>query len=321
MTKYPINYNNQTGVANFADFTGGAAFADVAADANDAAVANDQVFHIYTTGIINWGTFDDPTQNLIAAWNNGVREALIQKIPQNFNISLHHYDPILGIGQHEQPMQPIQGEDRQRQIDYAHANLIPGDFGNGRVVATEFIDRGFDAGRGIQNPHLVIDLAHIFQYPYNIGTVIPGGNYGEGVGQPIPINSLRTGFLGNGFGAILGLADTVRVSDVGVVETYVDRMIARGDQYNIDNPSDFIENIYERLRVSIENAVKRLKDNAPLFRVQHIIDAIRPDPIVLVNSILARLWNDFTIERIIEEITEHQIQVNIEVITAMNPLE
>lgn len=318
MTKYPINYNNQTSWVNFANFTGGAAFADMAADANDVAVANDQVFHIYTTGIINWGTFDDPTQNLIAAWNNGVREALIQRIPQNFNISLHHYDPILELGPDGQL---IQGEDRQRQIDYAYENLIPGDYGNGRVVATEFIDRGFDAGRGIQNPHLVIDLAHIFQYPYNIGTVIPGGWYGEGVGQPIQLHSLRTGFLGNGFGAILGLADTVRVSDAGLVETYVDRMIARGDQYNIDNPHDFIEDIYERLRVSIENAVKRLKDNAPLFKVQHIIDAIRPNPIVLVNSILARLWNDFTIERIIEEITEHQIQVNIDVITAMNPRE
>ena len=275
----------------------------------------DNTFHIYTTGIINWGSFEDPGQNLINAWNNGVRELIIRKIPDGFNIKLHHFDPILEISSNG----PIKKTDQNREnyINYANENLIPSDLGNQRVIITNFIDEELDI-ENIQNPHLIIDLGHIFKYPHIKYTVILGGNYGGSIGEPIKLNALRTGFLGNGFGSLLSLADTIRVNKYGNVETYVDLMISKGYNYDENNPSSFIENIYHKLILNIENSVKNLKDNAPLFRVEHIIKKILPDTTSLLNSILVRLWNDFKPDRLISEITNNLVQLKIDIITTMD---
>ena len=58
---------------------------------------NSKDFYIYTTGIINNGSIDDDGQNLIKSWSSGILFNLVSRIPNDFRITIYHYDPMLVI--------------------------------------------------------------------------------------------------------------------------------------------------------------------------------------------------------------------------------
>jgi hypothetical protein len=307
MNRYKINYFNKS--------RGG------------AVQLQDDIFHIYTTGIANWGDFDSYDQNLVNLWNERLRDLIISKIPSKFNIKLYHFDPIFTIKEGYGAVLLEEGVQRNSIKEYINNNLIPYDYGNNRVISSEFNDMPLNLN--IPNPHLIIDLGHVFRYPNKDSNNVKlveslvniAGNYNENAGELLNLKALRTGFLGNAFGSLFSYADTFRVSEEGTVKTFVDKLIELDYDYNINEPADFIEKIFKDIDIMLINKLKEIKGNAPLWKIEHIYQAIKPDNIDLLNSIMARFWNDIPIDEIINQVAHYIIQTHIDTISNMNPLD
>lgn len=268
------------------------------------------IFYLYTTGIVNWGNFGNIDQNLIILWNNQIRDIILSKIPDNFQINIVHFDPLLDIDK-------VNTENiKLQQIEYVNENLIPSDLANDRIIESEFRREGIDIN-DISNPHLVLDFAHVFNFIPLVNNVTIDGYYGEEPSELLNLNVLRTGFIGNGFGKSFTLSDTIRIEQSGQVKTYIDKMIELGIDYDTKNPELFFEDILKKIILGFENIIKELKGNVPLFKIEHILQRVKPPITDILNSIMARFWNDMSRDRIIEEVIDYYIRINFDTIDSM----
>lgn len=297
--------------------------------------SSDNIFHIYTTGIANWGQFDTHGQNLITNWNSGVRENIISKVPENFQIKIYHYDPLLVVDGSSGPVK-MKDDKKTYTMGYINQNLIPVDLNNDRVISSDFIEDYFNP-EIINNPYIVLDFYGLYDYPNEIGYVIRRLNWSQTIGDPFKLSVLRFGWFGSDFATMLGRSNIVQISDTGVVSTFVDKMIELknrgcddGDEcynFRIREPSGYIEKIYTKTIRQIENRIKEIKGGSstplPYFQVEHIGNAViqNNSKQEIINSILNRIWNDFTPNRIINEISDYIITVNIDIITQMEPID
>lgn len=309
MTRYKIIYNN----------TGGAA-ADIPIISKDDF--DNQPFYLFTTGIVNWANFNSDDQNLIEIWNRNLRNFIISKIPNNFYIILNHYDPLF-----DADLSPMKGREKEDVIKYIQQNLIPNDNLHPRIIESQFSPNRIDPYwiQGFDFPHLILDFAHIFVHPPIQNHVTIGGHYGEDKSKLIKLNVLRTGFIGNGFGKDFTLTDNIRIKPNGQIETYINKLIELEIEYDPVNPSDFIGSILNQVIASFERKLKKLKadknGNLPLFyQIEHIYNKLTPNKIDLINSIMLRFWDNMSIDKIINEVSDYYISQNIDRILEMNPL-
>ena len=120
------------------------------------------------------------------------------------------------------------------------------------------------------------------------------------------INSLRTGFVGGNNNLNFYLAtneNVITVDENGTVETYIDVMIKNKHDFNLYEPSDFIEDIYNQIMSKLKDELITRRTNINLFNVDNIINPIlteqkkrdivtrillllRPNRELIINNIL-----------------------------------
>lgn len=281
-----------------------------------------EVFHIYTTGIVNWGNNlnREDRHNLIRSWVVSTRNNMIERVPSNFRISIHHYDPLYGDSN-----KPIGEPDRTRIITQVNDDLVEQDRQHPRVVNVEFLDQplNLEVLKQIQRPHLIVDLAHIFLYPPIPFTVSIGGHYGEATSENMQINSLRFGYLGDSISFALSTSDIVRIGEDGNVETWIDRMITTGrvpEDYSPNYPDDIINKTNDRIIRGIEDKTKELLGGIFLYRIENILSAIKPPINEIIRKIMDKFWNNKPFDNIINEIVQEVIEEKADTIFSMEPL-
>lgn len=263
------------------------------------------IFHIYTTGIVNWGQFDEDGQNLINKWKDGILQNIVGKIPTNFNIRIHHYDPLNDIGL----------EDKTRIMSYINDNLIQYDNQFDRIISSEFNAEAFNESFvDREQPYLVFDMGHVYSFLPIVGQVKNGGTYGEEPSEPVQLHVLRTGFVGNNETAFdLARSDSFRINEAGVVRTFTDQIIDNSDYELIDyEPSDYINDMVDPIRIIIENAIIELTGKKYLEIYDFSKTFIQKNRTTIVNLIINRIWNNIHPDQIKEEIVGYIMDNNID---------
>jgi len=280
-----------------------------------AAMIEKPVFHIYTTGIINWGTIEeDNPHNLINRWNNGVRQSIIDKIPKKFNIEIHHYDLMLRVS--KDPPDKLQDINQ-----YIVDRLIPCDNQNTRVNSSEFIVNSFNSTL-INRPYLVFDMAHVYSFLPRVATVknnnlysIPSdSNQPENEDEQIELHVLRTGFMGDVIPFELAKSDSFRIFDDGTVRTFVDQII-ESSEYTLeeyDEPYDFIENIMKKIKRKLENKIIEYTDKK-LFEIYEFANTFYKNNLtIIINSVISQIWENKPVLEIENNVVDIIIRNHIE---------
>lgn len=268
-----------------------------------------QTFYIYTTGIVNWASFNDSNLNLIEVWKRLVRDNIISLIPENFEINILHFDPIYTISQSGFIKRDKINEDKI--INYVNLNLIPFEYSNSRVINSEFIVEPFSEDKIIVNkPYILIDIAHLYKYPKLSNTVELNFDQDN---EYKNLYSLRFGFLGNPEAQLLGQTNLFKINSDNSVTTYIDKMIELDYPFDSIEPADFINQMYKKIILNIENFIKNIKQK-PFFKVEHIFHALKINSVHLMKSIIIRIWNDLSHQRIIDELTSFHIEKNLDLI-------
>jgi hypothetical protein len=263
------------------------------------------IFHIYTTGIVNWGQFDEDGQNLINKWKDGILQNIVGKIPTNFDIRIHHYDPLNDIGL----------EDKTRIMSYINDNLIQYDNQFDRIISSEFNAEAFNESFvDREQPYLVFDMGHVYSFLPIVGQVKNGGTYGEEPSEPVQLHVLRTGFVGNNETAFdLARSDSFRINEAGVVRTFTDQIIDNPDYELIDTePSDYIDNMVNLIRPRIEDAIIGMTGKKYLEIYEFSNTFIQNNRTTIVNLIINRIWNNMHPDQIKDEVIQSIMSDNIE---------
>ncbi len=272
------------------------------------SIIKKQVFHIYTTGIINWGQFEKEEDNLIKKWNDGILQNIVGKIPTNFDIRIYHYDPL----------NDIRLEDKPRIIDYINYNLIQYDKQESdRVISSEFHAEAFNESFVERlHPHLVFDMGHVYRFLHIVGQVKNGGWYGEEPSEPVQLHVLRTGFVGNSETAFdLARSDSFTINEVGVVRTFTDQIIDNPDYELIDTePSDFINYMIDN-DTTKDTITHKLKDYLEVLMVKKnfleihdiSVNLIQEHRTIIVNLIMNRIWKNIKPEIIKDDVVKYII--------------
>ena len=216
-----------------------------------------------------------------------------------------------------------EGDKKTTILNYVQNELLANDRIHPRIIDSNYSDEGINPFeiQDIDFPHLVLDFAHIFIHEKspNIVTI---KNYREEMkSDPIRLNVLRTGFIGNGFGRVFTFTDNIRIQNTGEITTYVNKLIELRIDYDPANPSDAIEKILFDIVLVFEKSIKQIKGVDALHRVKHIVNTVKPNDIDFVNSIMLRLWDNKPLEQIKEEVINYYISKNQERILEMNPLD
>jgi hypothetical protein len=262
-------------------------------------------FYIYTTGIVNWGNFDDKYQNLINLWNDGVLSNIINRIPKHFNIFINHFDPL--FSSHETNM----NDERIKSINkYVKQNLITKDMLESRVIYSSFLYNEFNPDN-IKKPHLIIDFAHLYEY-VNFQNIVM--DFEKNL---FDLTVLRTGFIGNGeFNHLSCLDKIFEIDQNGITITYIDKMIQLEYDFDKTEPIDCLKKIFNKSISKIEQHVKVLKsdDNGnipPYYKVEHIGNEIINKP-QIVSLLFDMFWKEYRPDNIINGISDEIISTNLE---------
>lgn len=241
-------------------------------------------FYIYTTGLAEWGTLK--TAN---SWLNFIRASLLRSIPPSFNnIIICHYDPL----------DPLQVAKTKTQINQIfNQTIIANDnaLSNGsRTINSSFFPTNLNIVQVQQtNPHIVLDMAHIFEYtgvkqlslmghPYtNINSVYLG--YCGSFPNPNFTNDYQTKptDFANEY---IASTNFININDSGVVTTYIDKIyqhgLATGQLETArNNPNEIIKSIYNMIDTQAQSQwrskFRSVGDEFDKFREQNVQEIIR----------------------------------------------
>ena len=261
-----------------------AARAQPAAARAQPAAARSKPFYIYTTGIADW----NKPEKIIDKWIRYVCDNVLKQIPVRFNeIHIIHSDILdTPVGQkHSDAV-------RRNIIDTLNRILCQQDMQKPRVRSSIFTDNALDFS-SLRAPHIVIDMAHLFEYteigkatlagiPYEIHAIFVG-YYGEDVMQQIkrdnPMYSLK----------IASTMQLFRVLDDDTIETYIDRLIKLKYKFDKHTPSDFFYELLKSYRKNIINDIR------PQFRLvtpadEKIIDEVLCN--TTLPTLMTKIMND-----------------------------
>ena len=197
-------------------------------------------FTIYTTGISNWLNSrenENSNQNIARIYNN-LKGNIINQIPLRYNISIKHYDPL--IGGHID----TSNNNYKNRFDKLCENLnYIGNITNNEVMDnvivsnSEFLAKEFKLSDiSMNEPYLILDFAHLFTYTANPNVVEYGRNYFNPI-QPVEVdlNVIRTGFLGDPIStALFGSNNLFKVNQDNTILTLTKKM--RQDMHFLQNP-------------------------------------------------------------------------------------
>ena len=280
-------------------------------------IGGNGIFTIYTTGLSNWLSFlnknNDTNQYLINIWNDGVRDNIINLVPNKFKINFIHYDPLLELVNNGK--KKIEGPVKILALNYISENLVVKDYTNDRVNESIFIDDYINF-ENLNEPYIILDIAHVFIYPLKLNTVkFPNDN------KELNINSVRFGFLGDPISILMTKSKIFTVNDNGTITTYIDKIIElkeKGykDIYEERVPSDIIAKILKNIKIYLENYIKEIKESKFLYQIEHIINEVFNSE-EIIKSILNYIWNDFSYDEILKQLSRFIFEKIIDKIIAM----
>lgn len=213
-----------------------------------------KVFNLYTTGIV-----DGSSLFFLQKWVNIFRNSILRNIHPSFNhIIIKHYDP----------MTLNTCKEKLKMINAINEILIINDncaSTKDRKITSEFILEPINL-KNINIPHLILDMAHIFDYLPKKRIQL-NNNYGDISNEILTnINSVYIGWYRPYEGIsseYLASSDFVKVYDDGYVSTYIDRIIYlnlvnRQDLENFKkNPAQYFRNLLDEVMssdiISIDN--------------------------------------------------------------------
>jgi hypothetical protein len=248
-------------------------------------------FTIYTTGIVEWGDL-----NLIARyWQENIRNNIINKIPNFYNIKIVHCDILLNINN-------IHINDL---INNIYENICLQDLTNNRVIESIFRKDKLDFQLiSLEDNYIILDFAHIFAYDND--------NYVYIYNEPNIKYKLNVIYLG--YVSILDYTDNfsnryiensnyIIIYDKYII-TYIQRMNELNISYNPLYPNEKIRDIFKNIRLKLINNWRE-KYNIVLFDfdnlynneinniiVQDIIDYIMTKNYT-ENEIINNIYNKF----------------------------
>jgi hypothetical protein len=209
-------------------------------------------FYIYTTGIADW----NKPEKIIDKWILYVCDNVLKQIPVRFNeIHIIHSDTLETLPDERS----YSVEERRNITQSINRNLCPQDMLKPRVRSSVFTDKALDFS-SLRTPHIVIDMAHLFNYTEIGKATLAGRSY--------KIHAIYVGYFGED--AIqrikhanpmysLKIASTMqlfRVLDDDTVETYIDRLIKLKYKFNPYVPSDFFYEFLTSCRKNIINMIR-----------------------------------------------------------------
>ena len=199
-----------------------------------------KTFYVYTTGILDG--------NVGLSWNNVLRSTILRNIDKSFDqVIIRHYDP--GEIRYEIGKYII-------EEDHKYTNLH-------RNIQSQFINGTIDFSQ-IDEPHLLLDAAHVLHYyPNKLTHYVP---YDEPIEEKDQkkyntINSVYTGYCHTisfedprSFPHFIASQNFFKMDINGIVETYIDRFFKFNNQEKIterqnqlitEDPPQIIEIIYD----------------------------------------------------------------------------
>jgi hypothetical protein len=236
-----------------------------------------KTFYIYTTGICDWGYLDAVAN----AWNTILRANILRSIHPSFNqIIIRHFDPLIEMGNSNEPMSKSITDKIITEFNgrIVHMDFLEGTFQ--REIKSEFIHGKINFNH-IENPHLLLDLAHIFKYLPTIPKLIQiSGHYGE-VDKPhyYHINSVYPGYCGNtsftdyGYSNQFIIHSNFFMTDIdGNVVTFIDRLYKQ--KYHMDTG----------IRFGLTPPIKDFIHSDPSVLIKYIYLVIRNKSIQYLKS-------------------------------------
>ena len=229
-----------------------------------------KTFYVYTTGICEWGDLTKAANT----WNTILRENILRIIDSSFNrIIIRHYDPLIDMRDTEEPISKSKLIIDKIITDF-NETIVYMDFLAStlqREIKSEFIHGKINFYQ-IENPHLLLDLAHIFRYlPTRYKLIQISGHYDE-VDNPsyTNINSVYPGYCGStsftdhGYSnQFIPQSNFFKTDSDGNVVTFIDRLYYLKYHINTEikfglkplfpdvvysDPSEIIKHIYLVIR-------------------------------------------------------------------------
>jgi hypothetical protein len=260
-----------------------------------------KTFYIYTTGICEWGDLDKAANT----WNTILRANILRTIHPSFNqIIIRHFDPLIEMGNTDEPMSKsitdkIIAEFNERivHMDFLEHSLQ-------REIKSEFIHSKIIFNH-IENPHLLLDLAHIFKYlPTKSKLIQISGHYGE-VDKPhyYHINSVYPGYCGStsfteyGFSnQFIPQSNFFKADSDNNVVTFIDRL------YNLEYHMD------TKIRFGLKPLIPDVVYSDPSVLIKYIYLVIRNKSIQYLKS---KGIEYFIIDPAIEKLFINEFSKNI----------
>ena len=253
-----------------------------------------KVFYFYTTGLANWGCLDTVSDKWL---NSGIYNNILRQIPKKYNnIQIIHYDPIIIMGGNKQLQNKLNIISEINTI----LELQMQQHADERVKSNIFIPEKFNLHE-VQQPHIIIDFAHIFEYIKQKNTVRINNHYGEEVGPPLKLNSFYIGFIGekqidNGFSSYYLISAPLFNIKNGIITTYIDKMIELDYDYDPLYPINIIKKIYMIIQNKLIDEW-RYKNNIVNEKFDNAINKINQNIII---GIIDSIMNDIKKEDVIE---------------------
>lgn len=257
------------------------------------------IFYVYTIGIVNWGNIDDEYQNIIGHWNNYIRLNILNSIPENFYISILHYDPSI---------ESVDAK-KVRIRRYINKNLKDN---HPRIISSRFFEKYFNY-QNIGRPYIIIDFSNVYSHFGNKGKVIIHD-------EEIELNVLRIGW----WTINVDIGNLFRIEDDGRVITFRDQLINKGiNHLELERePMDYIQKIlFNSIKINIENKIEKNFESVAYHKllkagIDEIFEIERYNMLTeyglyILRQIFIYLWNDkINLDQLIVNIPDDFISNN-----------
>jgi hypothetical protein len=215
-------------------------------------------FYIYTTGIAEWGNLE----GILKTWNEILCKQICDLIPVHFaNINIIHSD----ILNHIEPDKKDVMVNNILESIQLYNNIDP------RIINSSFQTEplDFESISKQQNPYIIIDMAHIFGYKQDIEALdgitkaFIAGYYGEQRTEPMSLNVVYPGYLGQGEQKVTLINTSFfRIDSTNTITTYINklqndaRFILNLDMTNEYDPYEKFVELFKKIRTSIYNELR-----------------------------------------------------------------
>ena len=217
------------------------------------------IFHIYTTGIANWGN-PDANGDVNILWSECFCQQICAMIPHRFRtIDITHCDLLLYVDEEKKEdlylniQQKLLNQNIPLKVRNVDFQTDPLDF---ELISIQEI------------PYIVIDIAHIFGYVIDelssniITRAYIKGAYGEDIRNPISLNVVYLGFLENGTNSI-NLSETsfFNVNTDDTITTYINKIL-NNERFILIKTEDYDQVIDPMLKIDelVKNIIKKIYD-------------------------------------------------------------